>query len=330
MRKLAPFFNRTHQQIALRLQAIRFRKILENLREIHDLFQNGAEKIQGEYILDHYYVVTLVHQVLEKIGMIVFDANILVSKDNSVLYRIFDEHRKIVRDHFTKKDSPAYDNNLAGYKESLLEEPEYRLLANALSWIDGTVDSNRKSVMDFLKYVLEYVISDIDDNWKSQYSSLYSLRLKSSELEDLLAIIDGRGEATNAKAKLISSHELNCRPLGMMLMDVDHKAISASSRAGPKWLAVVDDDHLSMRSSNREGGIRIESTMSGYLEDNFVFVYLRKPTKPHLFIPEDFIIENTENGTLCWSYNVAMDRMENDLMELGSYLFRSAPGPTEL
>ena len=48
----------------LRIRSVRFRKLLENTRGIIDLFDDGREKLEGEFIYDRQYVVSLVDKVI--------------------------------------------------------------------------------------------------------------------------------------------------------------------------------------------------------------------------------------------------------------------------
>jgi hypothetical protein len=61
--------------------------------------------------------------------------------------------------------------------------------------------------------------------------------------------------------------------------------------------------------------------LSGYKSADYIFFFINKPTDPEEFLPDGFHIEKTELGAMCWSYNVSGNKMEDDLIHLGRWLF---------
>jgi hypothetical protein len=109
-----------------------------------------------------------------------------------------------------------------------------------------------------------------------------------------------------------------------MLAEVDRRALAeegAFRKTEVKWLAAMSDEHLSLRSTETRGGVRLETTLSGYKSADYIFFFVKRPTEPEEFLPDGFHIEKTELGAMCWSYNASGNKMETDLIHLGRWLF---------
>jgi hypothetical protein len=303
------------------VQSIRFRKLLGNTRAILDLAADGSEKLHGEYIFDVRFVTALVEQVVERMGMIDFDACVLSTEVGAGLYALYDEHREIVRCRFL---TPESRSGLVVLNDEPQEEPEYRLLRDALSWMTGSAEPNSRTVSAFLKTVFDTTIKGLDKERKTNIASLYPLRLKTTGMENLIGFVDVRRGLLSEKGRRLSAHDLNCRPLGLMLAEVDRRRLvgdGTSKKTEVKWLAAMNDEHLSLRSTETRGRVRLETTVSGYKSTDYIFLFVKTPTDPEEFLPDGFHIENTELGAMCWSYNASYNKMENDLIHLGRWLF---------
>jgi hypothetical protein len=312
----------------LRLQSIRFWKLLENARAINDLFADGIEKIRGDYIFDRHFVVSLVDKVLEKMGMMVFDACVLTPKGGMLLYKLYDEHKKTARQCFFRAEEHPCNAELTSFGSDLPDEPEFKLLAGVLSWINNRFRENSLTVMDFLKLIIDHVISGLDEvEVKFPDTGSHFLRMSSKGVENLFRITDLGGGVTGTESSELSLRDLYCRPLGLMFIGLDHRD-SGNDRTGKlaarKWLAVASDEHLSLQSADTRGGVRLEATLGGYVDSDFIFIFVKSPTDPEEFVPEGFRIEKTKLGAVCWTYDVPSSSIENDLIHLGRWLFGTA------
>ncbi|MCD6584606.1 MAG: hypothetical protein J7K96_02480, partial [Desulfobacteraceae bacterium] len=121
------------------IQTIRFKKFLENARALLDLFNDGREKALGEYIFDRHYVVSLIDSVIERLGMMVYDASVLVPKSGETLYAIYDKHKLAASNliYYSASGNGGVKSGSDTAETSLSEEPEYQLLSDVLRWFDG-------------------------------------------------------------------------------------------------------------------------------------------------------------------------------------------------
>ncbi|MCP4198574.1 MAG: hypothetical protein GY762_15620 [Proteobacteria bacterium] len=180
------------------------------------------------------------------------------------------------------------------------------------------------TVKEFLNTIFDTTINGLDKKRKATSTFLYPLRLKTTGMENLIGLVDMRRGLSNEAGHRLSVHDLNCRPLGLMLAEVDRRALEekdGSGRTEVKWLAAISDEHLSLRSAETRGGVRIETTLSGYKKADYIFFFVKKPTDPEEFLPDGFHIEETGLGAMGWSYNVPYNKMETDLIHLGRWLF---------
>ena len=329
MKSLNPFRRnkgRKAEVNELRLQALRFRMLLENVRTINDLYADGVQKIGGDYIFDRHYVVSLADKVLERMGMVVFDACVLVPKGGGALYQLYDEQKKIARQPFLREEKLPSKEAVAQFGIDLPEDPEFRLLASVLSWMNGRSREKFLSVMEFFKLIFDHAIKGLDEKGFPE-SGFYLLRVNWKGIENQFLIVDqGRGVIADENVEL-SLRDLNCRPFGLMFVGADYHTLAledARKATARKWFAIVGDEHLGLQSADSHGGVRLEVTLSGDVENDFIFIFAKNPTDPEEFVPEGCRIEKTKLGAACWIYDVPGTKIENDLIHLGRWLFGTA------
>lgn len=131
------------QEDGVAIQQIRLGQFIEDAKKLLALFDDGREKALGEYIFDRHYVVTLIERVVEGLGMMVYDASVLVPEYGKEFYRIYD------RQTLTAKTLLAPSFPAAGLsslellpsEHSDLTDPEYQLLFLALEWFNGELNT---------------------------------------------------------------------------------------------------------------------------------------------------------------------------------------------
>jgi hypothetical protein len=310
----------------LRLQSIRFCDLLENARSVNDLFAQGIQKIRGDYIFDRHFVVSLVDKVLEKIEMIVFDACVLVPKGGMALYRILDEHKKLACRCFLEETGCQVDIDLTDFGKDIPDEPEFKLLAGVLSWLSNK-SGDFPAMMDFIKLIFDHTMSGLGELEMKVADTDYRLmQMNSKQMRNLFRIIDLGGGVTGTEGLELSLRNLHCRPFGLMFIGLNQCDLSNDGPENGKmntreWLAIVSNEHLSLQGADYYSGIRLEATLTGYVENDFIFIFVKNPTDPEEFVPENFRIEKTNQGAICWTYDVPSSNIENDLIHLGRWLF---------
>lgn len=288
------------------LQAIRFRKLLENARGVLDLFADGREKIQGEYIFDRHYVVSLIDSVLDRLGMMVFDAGVLVPGHGEDLYAVFDNHKLTARQLI---DASA--GELTGTPG--FDDPEYQLLANALQWFNGTDLPEDRTVMGFIKQTFLHVVSALRPEEVLSKGQL-------SEKKMVLAtdmgmyVIDLWKDAQGLPENKRSLADFDSIPLRHLLMDVSFPAQSA-------WVAAVSEYQMSLQAMAQGFQFRLETLASGYEPSDFIFVFTDNATLLDRILPRGFHIESTDFGRFAWSLDLSANTIEDTLMFIGRNLF---------
>ncbi|MBF0119339.1 MAG: hypothetical protein HQK79_10930 [Desulfobacterales bacterium] len=317
---LNPFIRKEKPIIEARIKVLRFRKFLENARTLMDLIEDGKEKLKEEYILDRSYISSLVDKVIENVRMLVFNACMLVPEGGEILYKEFDEHKilaqKDILNIISEKSISPKDKN-----ES--EEPEYRLLRNAVTWMIGPFSKLRPTVMDFIKQTFDHVIFGLSKFVYPQ-GIVSQLDLNKSGNDYHLDIIQLEENIILKNRKKLAINDIQCRPLGFMLMDneksmnIDTKSLSNQKN----WFAAVSRDYLSLSTKNPQNIILLDAQLSGFVDSDFIFIFANKSITLENLLPKGFRVEKTNLGTMAWNYDTPKNIMENHLAYLSQKILK--------
>lgn len=308
-----------------RLTLARLRKLLENARVIMNLLADGDEKLKEEYIFDRHYVTSLVDQVIERSGMLVFDAVVLAPEGGKTLYLIHDELKAFAVDQFIKNG----DETGAGrfpLQETNPDEPELRLLARVLAWATGPLPNGSPSVMDFIRRIFDHIVPVLRDGHYLKMAKS-RLELNGASAKHEIGVIGIESEPI--KEGLVFINDLECRPLGMMLIGAGQENSEnkwQKQQPTTKWIAFIGKEQLSLRGMDADNKIYLEAAFSGHLDSDFIFIFIENPMDPKTFLPPSFHVEKTDLGTLAWSYDVSGQNMENSFTQLGAHLLGSFCG----
>lgn len=311
------------------IQTIRFKKFLENARALLDLSEDGREKFFGEYIFDRHYVVSLIDGVVERLGMMVYDACVLVPGSREELFDAYDHHRLRAR-NLIQSGSPGGRNGISGDAGTNLDDPEYQLLSEALRWFGGagTADGSPKgeTVMNFMKHVFFFVIQGIAADKSMMDRSLFES--SGARVPDMdIYLVDLWNDALSLPEKKASVTDFSSTPLRHLLMNVDElnrKTPSNGMHAGGGWVAAVSEHQLSLTTLSPDFKFRLETLTSGYEGADFIFVFTDNTTIIDRILPAGFHVENSNYGQFAWSLDVSTKTIEDSLMAIGRNLFASA------
>lgn len=306
----------------LRIESLRYRELLQNARRLLDLLADGEEKSRGDYIIDMHYVTSLVDQTIERAGRMVFDACVLAAGAGEVLFPCLDEQKKTAdafhRASQDRKAGPPIAENPCDDVE-----PEYRLLNQVVQWFRRSPETGggRRPLVGLMQAGFDQVMAqprlrDIPESY------LPRLRLPGHEV----GVVLPEDHPRIARKRDVSLAELNCRPLGLMAegREVEGTRREQGPKENQKWLAVVREDYLSLRSRSRpiEDALRVEAMASGQVDSDFVFVYAGCRHDLHHKMPVDWRIEDTSRGgRLGWAYDVATKEFEETLIRVGRAVF---------
>ncbi|MDA3896526.1 MAG: hypothetical protein PF482_10300, partial [Desulfobacteraceae bacterium] len=239
------------------IQTIRFKKFLENARVLLDLFNDGREKVLGEYIFDRHYVVSLIDSVLERLGMMVYDASVLVPKSGETLYAMYDKHKLAAGNliGFSVSGNGGKTSGSNNAELSLSAEPEYQLLSDVLRWFDGKEAPTGTTVMDFMKQTFFYVLQfdaigglESSDSMKNQ-SLLENSGVLASDMGIYLVALWKDALALPEERRAIN--DFNSVPLKHLLMDAGFKDVKSGPENihnGASWVAAVSEYQLSLNT----------------------------------------------------------------------------------
>ena len=318
----------SHKEPGIRdfcIQTIRFKKFLENARALLDFFEDGREKAHGEYIFDRHYVVSLIDGIVERMGMMVYDACVLVPESGRELYATYDQHKlaaaKLIGSGASDGKAGASGNMAAGTNDA--DDPEYRLLSDVLRWFDGDDAPGGITVMNFVKQIFFRVIQGLETVDGTKNRTLF-------ENSGLLAadtgiyLIDLWKDALALPEEKRASSDFNSIPLKHLLMDAGGKGAKAGSEHLQKnglWVAAVSEYQLSLNALNPDFQFRLETLASGYEQSDFIFIFADQSAALDTILPAGFHVENSDYGRFAWNLDVSAKTIEDSLMIIGRNLF---------
>jgi len=302
------------------IQTIRFKKFLENARALLDFFEDGREKALGEYIFDRHYVVSLIDSIVERLGMMVYDACVLVPKSGEELYATYDKHK------LTAGNLIGAGNSVqrTGMSESVSSEtsgsvdPEYQLLSDVLRWFNGKDAPEDATVMDFMKQTFFYVIQGLEAIDIMKNRALFeNSDVKATDMD--IYLVDLWKDALALPEEKRSINDFNSIPLKHLLMDA--KVGPKSKQNSTAWVAAVSEYQLSLNTLKSDFQFRLETLASGYEQSDFIFIFADKFAILDNILPAGFHIESTDYGQFAWNLDVSAKTIEDSLMIIGRNLF---------
>jgi len=312
-----------------RLGAFRFLSLLENVRALEGLVEDGREKIRGEYILDRHYVTTLADRLLEEAQRIAFDACLLAPQGGEALFEEFDGRKAAVRAILAAGAAPPRGGASPGEGGSgPATEPEYRLLEEVLEWAaGGGAPAEPPSLLDFAGRAMDHAMAAAEKEEEERPAAFaHTLRLGPPGALNILEVVGLWDGVMEAEGRDVSLGEVSCRPLGAMSLGAGRDG-EEPPPGGPgkrEWIAGVSEEHLSLRSAGGGvGRLRVEASLTGGVASSFLFFYIRGPSPPgpETLLPPEFRREKTGLGTMAWCYDVPAARLEENLARLGAILF---------
>ena len=299
--------------VTWKLRVTRMKKFLENARAFFSAIDDGREKLASEYIIDEKYVISLVERVMERTGMMVFDACVLVPSGGDALYRALDGFRARARKDFMAPIPRATE-------PSSPEEPEVTRLKAVVKWIE-TGDPGGESLLSFFRTIVGHLVAGLgEDDFPAHGVS--ELALPSGAHKDRLRIMELDRPDFAGPVKTVTAADIACRPLGVLLMGCapSPPVALAAPKPSRNWFAAVDSDHVSLFARNAQGPfLWLSATLSGHADADFVF-FLEKTSDRSLF-PEGFRVESGGAWTFGWIYGVPLQKIEQSLGELGTRCF---------
>lgn len=294
------------------IQTLRFKKLLENGRALLDLFADGREKVAGEYIFDRHYVVSLIDGVVERLGMMIYDAGVLVPDRGEYLFAAYDDHKLAARNLIDGRgiDLPAG----AGADPAGADDPEYRLLSDALRWFYGTGAPADGTVMDFIKQTFSQVMLGMTpDNALNRADLFESSGLKVTDMDMYVIDLwkDGRFLPDNKRA----TTDFNSIPFRHLL------PAARDGRDGARWVAAVSEHQVSLQSLRPGGRFRLETLASGYESSDFIFIFTDSPAVLKGILPKGFHVESAHDGQFAWSLDIPAETMGDTLRHIGRRIF---------
>jgi len=307
------------------LRTIRFKKFLENARALLNLFADGREKVLGEYIFDRHYVITLIDSVVDRLGMLVYDASVLIPESGEELYAAYDRHKLAARTLIgldVSKAGAGQSGSAVGTSDPYgSTDPEYQLLSDVLQWFQGTETAGDTTVMDFMKQTFVHVIQGLEsaDAMENNKALFEKSGIRASDMG--IYVIDLWRDALSLPPANRSIRDFNSNPFRHLFMDVNRWD---SGKADPKtveWVAAVSEYQLSLNSLKTDFRFRLETLNSGYESSDFIFIFADPTVLLDKILPDGFHVEHSDYGLFAWNLDISAKTIEDTLMIIGRNIF---------
>ncbi|MBN2322026.1 MAG: hypothetical protein JXR49_23315 [Acidobacteria bacterium] len=305
----------------LHLEFLRFRKFLENMKEIISINEDGKDKLQEEYIFDGHYVLSLLDGVVENAALMAFNASVLAPSARREIFRRSDDCRKFAQEEFLESPDLRMEKFplASAFRD---KDPETLLLSAVLNWFTGPLAGDQPAVMDFIRYVSDAVIGNCRKDALVEKITPFVGKVKLSE-DSYLRTVDINETSPARNKGFVSLGEISCRPFGLMVLGFMERTVPGGfSAQEPEVdrLMIFDEEELSLRLRCDSCKIHLEASFSGDAASDFIFLYSRKPFDLRRELPRGFWVEETGQGTLAWIYDIPTDNLEKMLVQLGSVL----------
>lgn len=291
------------------IQVLRFKKFLENARALLDLFADGREKAEEDYIFDRHYVVSLIDGVVERLGMMVYDACVLAPNRGEDLYAGYDRMKVAAKNLMAAGGKTTASTGPGA-------EPEYQLLSAALQWFNGKGVQSTETVMGFIKQMFSHVLQGAGLPETDKKRAM----LENSGLQVMdkgLYAVDIWRDSLGLPEKPRTTGDFSNTPLRHLLM----AAGDGNTGGRADWVAAVSEYQLSLDSLKPGTPFRLETLASGQEHSDFIFVSAGKTVNLDGVLPSGFHIEATDEGFLAWNLDVSTKTIEDSLMIIGRGLF---------
>ncbi len=304
------------------LKVVRLRRLLEHTRRLMDLVDDGHEKHDGEYIFDRQYIVALVDGVMDELGRVLYHGAVMRPDRVGRCYALHDALRAGARTLISAGTEPAADQDATG-DDSVLNSPEFRLLAKALAWMETPPDSRGMSPLDLMFDVVDASIASLRDTpldgvatgtWHVVKSGVRH-RLVRVDLETL-----GLPDATEAGTPAGAG----CAPLRLLLLGAESGGPAATTAAecSSDWTVATSGNQVSLFGDARGGAVHVEAALTGHPPSDFLLVHA---SSRELEMPAAMKRRSTPNGVVHWLYDVDRAQLDAVVRDVGHILLGAQP-----
>lgn len=317
--KLPMTSSRDHARQTLRLGIVRFHTLLDNARRLLDLVQDGNEKLAGEYIFDRQYVVSLVDGAVVQLGRLVFDAQVLRPEEAEALYEAYDAQREAA----VRLLSAALRGEEEARHADPSTGPEFRLLRDAVRWMEGSTGARDASPSALLDAILDQAVLALAPPVRRAAPDR-SLEIATQRGSIPLDLIDLEGLEDWPPDPDRRPLTLRNRPLDLMLGGAGSESTGAGGHEGARrgrWLVVLNDQQLSLFGSRDEFRVVAEAALCGDPSRDFVFLWSRSVDDLPGLGSVGLSPRRTGRGLAAWRYDRPTRDLEETLTRLGGALW---------
>jgi hypothetical protein len=305
------------------IQTIRFRELLEKTQALMHLVDDGQEKLSGEYILDFHYIASLIENIINNLGLLVFNACVLVPEGGEALYISYDAHRSKAGDMLlTATVKPDHRPSSANTDSPVSADPEYDLLKDVLAWCRVENDDPESSVTAFVAQIFSHVMAE-PHPLLSSLAQIPVRTIVSGKITNRIMTLDLFEGIHPSKTPF--GENIECLPLRLMELGAGMGGADANGArevSTREWLAIVDDQRVSLRLTiGADLILKVEASVTGNLSADYIFVYFKEHLDPESIVPKEFRMQKCQYGWLAWKFDMPEKMIEDNLVLLGKNIF---------
>jgi|GEM_PF-5263729 hypothetical protein len=302
------------------LDNIRFKKLLGHSRQLINLFEDGKEKLKGEYIFDLHYVTSLLEETTDLLGKIVYNASVLSPGGSQSFFYTLDSYKEVAKETVLSAGSKNKVNiPHKASSSSLSSEPEFRLLEKVTGWFGEPPYNNLMPVKKIIAEIFNHLFQTLafpgekDDEAKIVFNNILN-RLNLYYFYNIPEFID------DAELYLKS-----CRPFRYLGSELNSESQNYFNKSLKEkiWTAFLADDYLSLVLWDETNPvIKLDSCIEGSDESDFIFISSGKDIDISEITDRNFSVVNDFYLSYGWSYSLSLDDFQKSLSRIGKLLFK--------
>ncbi len=286
------------------LRVLRWRKLLENAARLMTLFDDAAEKVQGEYIFDLHYVHSLPDDILDSFAEMLLDARVLAADglddlaDQQIPAR---RAAEALRGQAAEQPGQPSDDDH-------LDFPEYRLLNRFIdTWIEGAEEGGLSQRARFWQLVERAADAFLRAELPWSGAAPLGPRLPFCDL-DGSGGMDGRDPGTI------------CRAWSGLAVGLGAEGTDPAANKPCHWVLGISGDHFTLHRPEAEGGLILDASLQGHRPSDHLFLFSRKPLQLDEGAFAQFGLRQTDGGHTAWLTKASPERLASALGHLGEAL----------
>jgi hypothetical protein len=268
-----------------KLHAVRFGRLVASLRSLVDLGEDATDKLEGDWIFDRRYVASFVQRTLDHAREIVFDSGVLGEGAAEL-----DGRLDGVRGSLDRLLIPGA-RHLSGEPSAPAEEPEYRLLREAIRRLalpsapgeegSGGPGAEAPRLAEVVRDAHERALGSFEALHFRSWGRRAGVALEGTGFPGSVRVVDtggGTAPADRGWGSGLGWDQIRSEPFRALLESMaspPRERGATSARPSPAALAILSEERSTVGVEWPTGRVLIDANLEEHAADNFVYCALR-------------------------------------------------------